>query len=388
MVCTIHRMRALAACVALLTIALALPLATHAQTGERCFPQTGFCISGPIRAYWEANGGLPVFGYPIAERRSETIEGTWTGPTQWFERDRLEDHANEGKGVLAGRLGAQFLERDGRPWQRGNDGPKPGYALCTKFEQTGYNVCGSFGYEWQNNGGLARFGYPLTQAFQEVIEGKSCLVQYFERRRMEYHPEIPEGQNPVLLGLLGRTLFNTGVVPPQPAASDVSGATQQAILDAAYASARAQYPQGKLAIGLVEVTSDSAVALAQPFNNGGFTVALRKRGGAWQVVPATETPGGDAAAIIGAELAQVQDARGAGLNAYVTRPRIAGDWARISLSPGAAENLDGASVFFKRENNDWHFVTAGSAFPEDDLRALGVPQALWSYGEGVRGPNA
>jgi hypothetical protein len=42
-----------------------------AQTDERCFMETGFCIAGPIRAYWEANGGLPVFGYP-------TIANPWT----------------------------------------------------------------------------------------------------------------------------------------------------------------------------------------------------------------------------------------------------------------------------------------------------------------------
>lgn len=35
-----------------------------AADGERCFGETGFCISGRIRQYWENNGGLPVFGFP------------------------------------------------------------------------------------------------------------------------------------------------------------------------------------------------------------------------------------------------------------------------------------------------------------------------------------
>jgi hypothetical protein len=32
---------------------------------ERCFPQTGQCISGRFRTFWEENGGLEVFGYPL-----------------------------------------------------------------------------------------------------------------------------------------------------------------------------------------------------------------------------------------------------------------------------------------------------------------------------------
>ena len=176
----------------------------QAQSRERCFAETGFCISGRIRTYWEQNGGLAVFGYPISGQQIETVEGTWTGPTQWFERDRLEDHANEGKGVLAGRLGARYLELQGRPWQPGNDGPRPGRALCTKFDVTGYNVCAPFSYYWEHNGGLERFGYPITPAYEETIEGTTYLVQYFERRRLEYHPENADPQYQILLGLLGR----------------------------------------------------------------------------------------------------------------------------------------------------------------------------------------
>src|SRR3712207_2657497 len=116
-----------------------------AQTTERCFPQTGFCISGAIRAYWERNGGLPVFGYPITPQRTETVEGTWTGPVQWFERDRLEDHGNEGKGVLAGRLGTRVLEARGTPWQSLPGAPGPGdLSQCRFFPETGHLLCGRF----------------------------------------------------------------------------------------------------------------------------------------------------------------------------------------------------------------------------------------------------
>ena len=182
--------------------------AVSAQQSERCFPETGFCISGPIRAYWERNGGLAVFGYPISNQQIENVEGTWSGPVQWFERDRLEDHGGA-EGVLAGRLGARYLELQGRPWVRGTETPpaRP-TGPCRYFEITGYSICNlSFRIYWEQNGGLERFGYPITPAFEEQVEGRTYTVQYFERRRMEYHPELAGTPYEVLLGLLGRDIL-------------------------------------------------------------------------------------------------------------------------------------------------------------------------------------
>jgi hypothetical protein len=182
-------------------ISALLPIAAQAQPAQRCFAETGFCISGAIRTYWERNGGLPVFGYPIGEQHTETIEN-WSGPVQWFERDRLEDHANQGLGVLAGRLGATLLDLRWTPWQ-GFTGAMTTPAGCTFFPETSHSLCGPFLAYWRAHGGLERFGYPITEPHSELIEGQAYNVQYFERRRMELHPELPG--SPVLLGLLGRT---------------------------------------------------------------------------------------------------------------------------------------------------------------------------------------
>lgn len=193
------------------TLLLTVLIPTHmadAQTRERCFPETGHCVSGKILDYWEKNGGLAIFGYPITDLSRELVEpgpNSWEGPTQWFQRDRLEDHSNEGKGVLAGRLGALQLE-----WltkglvlreQPRVDVPAPG---CRAFAETGHTMCGAFRNYWENNGGLMRFGYPLTEEFELTTGNWRGTVQYFERRRMELHTEMPG--SPVLLGLLGREL--------------------------------------------------------------------------------------------------------------------------------------------------------------------------------------
>jgi hypothetical protein len=187
----------------LFAVVITSALCGPAQAQERCFPETGFCISGPIRAYWERNGGLEVFGYPITPLQTETVEGAWSGPLQWFERDRLEDHSAEGQGVLAGRLGALRLEQQLRPWRPGGAQQSPG---CALFAQTGYQVCEPFLSYWQRNGGLERFGYPIGEVIDETIGGGSYRVQYFERRRLELHPENAGTPYEVLLGLLGNEL--------------------------------------------------------------------------------------------------------------------------------------------------------------------------------------
>jgi hypothetical protein len=190
--------------------------AQDSRTDPLCFDETGECIAGTIRLYWEDNGGLPVFGYPITPLRIETVDG-WTGPTQWFQRDRLEDHGAQG--VLAGRLGARLLELQGRPWQtafsRISSTLVP--ASCLYFAETGHSLCEPFLSYWQQNGGLERFGYPITEPFSETIGDWTGSVQYFERRRMELHAELPG--IPVLLGLLGTEVLNFTTSPQQPGAT-------------------------------------------------------------------------------------------------------------------------------------------------------------------------
>jgi hypothetical protein len=51
-------------------------------------------------------------------------------------------------------------------------------------------------------------GYPITEQYAEVnpINGKTYTVQYFERSRMELHPENAGSPYEMLLGLLGTQL--------------------------------------------------------------------------------------------------------------------------------------------------------------------------------------
>jgi hypothetical protein len=194
--------------VLLLGLANILPLLaaypSHAAPRQRCFAETNYCISGPILSYWERNGGLQVFGYPISTLSIETVED-WRGPVQWFERDRLEDHGSSG--VMAGRLGVRALELvQGRAWDtlpRIQSAPQG----CRFFPETGHSLCGVFLTYWQRHGGLERFGYPISEPTNESQSVGDTLwtgtVQYFERRRMEHHIENARTPYEVLLGRLG-----------------------------------------------------------------------------------------------------------------------------------------------------------------------------------------
>jgi hypothetical protein len=66
------------------------------------------------------------------------------------------------------------------------------------FAETGHNVCNQFLEFFNARGGAEIFGYPITEWFIE----NGWLVQYFQRVRMEYHPENPPAYQ-VQLGLLG-----------------------------------------------------------------------------------------------------------------------------------------------------------------------------------------
>ena len=170
------------------------------QTSERrCFPETGFCIAGPIRTFWERNGGLPVFGLPIAPEQEEMIEGRPL-QVQWFERSRLEIQPDGA--IMAGRLGAQRLGQLGHNWFAfPKSEPQAG---CRFFEETGHNVCGDFLAAWQSQG-VPMYGLPLSDVRTEGIGGKESMVQWFERARFEQHPENPPPSR-VQLGLLGREI--------------------------------------------------------------------------------------------------------------------------------------------------------------------------------------
>ncbi|MBC8076361.1 MAG: hypothetical protein H7Y32_09835 [Chloroflexales bacterium] len=203
----------------------AAPAPATQQPGPcQTFPETGHTVCGRLLEYWQQNGGLPVFGFPITPQRVETIEGS-SYEVQWFERNRLELHPENARrdDVLLGRLGADRLAQQARDWQSfPKVGGPPGEG-CFFTGATGHAVCGGFLLYFRNHGlrldaaagyseaeSIALFGLPLSEPQIEVnaADGREYLTQWFERARFEYHPENAPPYD-VLLGLLGREV--TGI---------------------------------------------------------------------------------------------------------------------------------------------------------------------------------
>ncbi|MEP6775979.1 MAG: SGNH/GDSL hydrolase family protein, partial [Chloroflexota bacterium] len=82
-----------------------------AIAGAQFFPETGHNLGGGFLKYWNANGGIPQFGYPISEEFAETLEDGKQYTVQYFERARLEWHPENQPpyDVLLGQFGRQIL---------------------------------------------------------------------------------------------------------------------------------------------------------------------------------------------------------------------------------------------------------------------------------------
>jgi len=212
-------------------LALAVGARVQAQSDQRCFPETGQCISGRIREFWEQNGGLPVFGYPITPQRAETtVNGTFQ--SQWFERNRLELHPENAPpyDVLLGLAGDIRLRQEGRDWYtfpKADPSKQNVPGGCVYYSETQHSVCGLFLTAYRSYGlnfpgvsgvspeeSLALFGLPLSEAMYETMEdGQTRVVQWFQRARFEEHPENVPPYN-VLFGRLGADILYTYLNPP------------------------------------------------------------------------------------------------------------------------------------------------------------------------------
>jgi hypothetical protein len=225
------------------------------------FPDTKHWLAGPFRLYWEKNGGVERFGLP------RTSVYTSAGRVvQIFERARFEFHdefAGTPNEVLLTLLGnvttatrtfptvpRPLLDSDvyfpspgapTRPPATPTPTPSPTAKPTTPpsgtpgasktqtpaasptppppppfsgmyFTETQHTLTGPFLQFWKQGGGLPVFGFPISEPIVEknADDGKSYTVQYFERTRLEYHPEFTDNPLPVLEGLLGNDLIRSG----------------------------------------------------------------------------------------------------------------------------------------------------------------------------------
>ena len=151
-----------------------------------------------FRNYWQQRGGIDRYGNPISE---DFVENGLT--VQYFERTRFEYHpgaAPQEGDVLIGLLGTESTASrraaGEAPFQ---PSVQKDQTDCTFVTTTQHNLCAGFRQYYERFGGLANFGYAISEEFVE----RGVTVQYFERARFEYHAGAQPQRFDVLLGWLG-----------------------------------------------------------------------------------------------------------------------------------------------------------------------------------------
>lgn len=258
-----------ASLVGLLGLGTGRPNVARAAEARLCFGDaTPYCVESEFLTYWESHGGLDINGYPLTDVFSQRLENGQTYTVQYFERVRMEIHPENPpeNRILLGQFGRAMHPADPRV------APAPG---AEYFPDTGHNVSGDFLDYWRASGGLRQFGEPLSEEFRETLEdGRSYVVQYFERARFEHHPE-KEPRYQVLLGQFGRhVLARMGGAP---------GSSAPCALNQLTASASWQGAGGALRGSVVLTNQGSAACTLR----GRPVLGLRDGGGRLLDVQAT-----------------------------------------------------------------------------------------------------
>lgn len=217
MVQTLMGRRQMLAVVAAALVALGVVAVPQAAPGELCFNQPGVtaCVAPEFKDFWQQNGGLKIFGYPLEPAKQE--DGRLV---QYYERQRLELHPESAApyNVQLGRVNADALQREGRDWNGFPKASRTG-AGCAAFGETGHTVCGDFLRQWRAQGlelgdagvsareSLALWGLPVSEPQEEInVDGFKVVTQHFERARMERYTPA-KGAPTVTLTRLGVELL-------------------------------------------------------------------------------------------------------------------------------------------------------------------------------------
>ena len=178
----------------------------------RYFAETGHNLKSPFLDFFDTWGGVDVLGYPRTEEMFVD-----TRRVQYFQRVRLEyhpDQAGTAQAVQVSLLG-DALTADRRPFPTAT--PVEGAADLRYFPEVRHTVKGPFLRAFESRGGLTVLGYPISEELQESNgdgSGQTYTMQYFQRARLEYHPEAAGTPNEVQLGLLGdQALRDRGWLP-------------------------------------------------------------------------------------------------------------------------------------------------------------------------------
>jgi hypothetical protein len=174
---------------------------TSAQVEQRLyFSETGHWILGDfLVAYQSVADPKVLYGLPITDEFVSVAAGGRR--VQYFEHVRFElrpENPTELR-VVKSPLGEVLYDQEPPglviPLPQGDTG-------CRLIKETGFQVCYAFLDFFDTYGGIDQFGYPVS----DLEEHDMFAVQYFQFARLEWHPELPAGQQ-VSLTDIGKRYF-------------------------------------------------------------------------------------------------------------------------------------------------------------------------------------
>jgi len=176
--------------------------------GENChyFNETGHWVCDEFLEFYNTRGGVEIFGFPLTKAFDDPASGL---KVQYFQRARMEWHPYnpDPYKVLLGLL-VDDLGYNKFPPASPEQMPAFDNVFHHYFPETRHVVSYAFLDYFREKGGLDIFGYPRS----EFMYKDGYIVQYFQRARMEWHPEDTSGSQMHLTNL-GETYIERIGVP-------------------------------------------------------------------------------------------------------------------------------------------------------------------------------
>ena len=181
-------------------------IATNGQSRREVeyFSPTGHNVTGEFLQFFRSRGGLEIFGYPITEAVNERGQ-----IVQYFQRARMELYPSASPGTRVRLSPLASMMNNRTPPIAASQKPSPTDTNQRYYPETGHIVGFNFLSFFDARGGVATFGYPITEYFAEGDR----FVQYFERARLEYYPDQSLTQR-VQIAPLGEIYFDYAGLDP------------------------------------------------------------------------------------------------------------------------------------------------------------------------------
>ena len=149
--------------------------------GSFYYPQTGSYLSPMFQEFFRSGGGVAAYGVPLTAPINEGGK-----LVQYFEKARFEfnpEQAGTPYLITLGLLGSELAA--GASFNPDPADPGRGDVY---FPETGHSLRGGMLDFFRSNGGIDRFGYPISG---QIARG-GLVLQHFQRARLEHPAGLPD----------------------------------------------------------------------------------------------------------------------------------------------------------------------------------------------------